>query len=234
LSDRLRWTTGLLGLVVLLVLLPRLDLRLAALCYRPGAGFFLADAWPARTLYVLVPWMVRVLAAALLLALAASFLRPAARCWRAPAAFALLSLALGPGLVANTLFKDHWGRPRPEQIVQFGGSMQFVPAPLPSRQCDRNCSFVSGHAAAGFWLIAGAWVWPRQRRAWLAGGIAFGTLVGVARMLQGGHFASDVLGALVVVWGCNALLYRWMSARGWGPMLSSGDIPAIPIRNPGS
>jgi lipid A 4'-phosphatase len=219
---------ALVGLVVLLLVLPRLDLWLAGLCYRPGAGFFLGDSWPVRALYELVPWMVGILAAALLLALAASFARPSARRWRQPAAFALLSLALGPGLVANTVFKDHWGRPRPEQIVQFGGPLQFVPAPLPSRQCARNCSFVSGHAAAAFWLIAGAWIWPRQRRAWLAGGIAFGALVGLARVVQGGHFASDVLGALAVVWGCNALLHRWMSARGSPPALQPALQPAPP------
>ena len=223
---RLCWTAGLLGLGILLALLPRLDLWLAGLCYRPGAGFFLADAWPVRMLYALVPWMVRVLTAALVLVLAASFAHAAARRWRGPASFALLSLILGPGLIANTLLKDHWGRPRPEQIAEFGGNAQFVPAPLPSRQCARNCSFVSGHAAAGFWLIAGAWIRPRRRRAWLAGGIAFGGLVGLARMLQGGHFLSDVLGALAVVWGCNALLYRW-----W-PVLSSGDTPTP--GNPGS
>jgi lipid A 4'-phosphatase len=215
LSVLVRWTTGLLGLAVLLLLLPRLDLWLAGLCYRPGAGFFLGDAWPVRLLYYAVPWMIRILTAALLLALAASVAHPAARRRRGPVAFALLSLALGPGLLANTLFKDHWGRPRPEQIAQFGGPLQFVPAPLPSRQCARNCSFVSGHAAAGFWLMGGAWIWPRRRRAWLAGGIAIGAVVGLARMLQGGHFLSDVLGALAVVWSCNALLYRWMSAKGW-------------------
>lgn len=214
-SVRSRWAAGLLGLAVLLLLLPRLDLWLAGLCYRPGAGFFLGDAWPARLLYYAVPWMIRILAAALLLAMAASFAHPAARRWRGPAAFALLSLALGPGLLANTLFKDYWGRPRPEQIAQFGGPLQFVPAPLPSRQCTRNCSFVSGHAAAAFWLIGGAWIWPRRRRGWMAGGTAIGAAVGLARMLQGGHFLSDVLGALAVVWGCNALLYRWMSAKGW-------------------
>ena len=25
--------------------------------------------------------------------------------------------ALGPGLVVNVLFKDHWGRPRPREVV---------------------------------------------------------------------------------------------------------------------
>ncbi|MFM9735641.1 phosphatase PAP2 family protein, partial [Streptomyces niveiscabiei] len=90
-------------------------------------------------------------------------------------------------------FKDHWGRPRPEHIADFGGSAHYVPPLLPSRQCDRNCSFPSGHAAAGFWLISGAWVWTGHRRRWLTGGLLFGAVIGLTRIAQGGHFLSDVL-----------------------------------------
>jgi lipid A 4'-phosphatase len=57
-------------------------------------------------------------------------------------------------LLANTLLKDHWGRARPTQIEAFGGLQRFTPAPLPAAECERNCAFVSGHAALGFSLVA--------------------------------------------------------------------------------
>jgi lipid A 4'-phosphatase len=170
-------------------------------------------------LYLGTRWLVAAIAVLLLGALGWGLLNntPQGRRARQHAVFALLALALGPGLLVNTVLKDHWGRPRPAQIAQFGGSGSYVPALLPSRQCDHNCSFVSGHAAAGFFLITGAWIWPRRKLQWRIAGIAAGSLIGLARIAQGGHFFSDVLGALVVVWLCDELLYRALLSRGWLP-----------------
>lgn len=118
------------------------------------------------------------------------------------AAFILLSLALGPGLVTEIALKDHWGRARPRDIVEFGGTSRFTPAFQPSDQCARNCSFVSGHAAltfafAPFALLAA----PRRRRAALAAVIGAGLFIGAMRMAQGAHFLSDVIFAGFVVVG---------------------------------
>ncbi|HHC74355.1 MAG TPA: hypothetical protein ENK78_04730, partial [Thiothrix sp.] len=43
------------------------------------------------------------------------------------AIFILLTFVLGPGLLVNTVFKDHWGRPRPDAIQQFGGHEPYFP-----------------------------------------------------------------------------------------------------------
>jgi lipid A 4'-phosphatase len=126
-------------------------------------------------------------------------------------AFLILSLALGPGLLVNEVFKAESGRARPGQVEQFGGEKSFTPVFQPADQCTRNCSFVSGHAAMGFYLIGLAWV--RQDRRWLWLGIAAGALVGAARILQGGHFLSDVLFGFWVVYGVNVLLARWLLGR---------------------
>ena len=67
------------------------------------------------------------------------------------AVFLLLSLALGPGLLVNTVLKDHWGRARPAQIDGIRRrSQHFTPALVPADQCARNCSFPAGHPAIGF------------------------------------------------------------------------------------
>ncbi len=106
--------------------------------------------------------------------------------------FLLFALLLGPGLLVNIILKDNsLGRPRPQHIEQFGGKQVFAPVFHYSGACKKNCSFVSGHAAIGFYLMAVAWV--RQRRIWLAYGIVLGATVGFVRIVQGGHFLSDVL-----------------------------------------
>jgi lipid A 4'-phosphatase len=50
----------------------------------------------------------------------------------------------------------------------------------------------------GYILIAGAILVPDHRHIWrrrllLAGVLGYGTLMGLARVVQGGHFASDVV-----------------------------------------
>jgi membrane-associated phospholipid phosphatase len=136
-------------------------------------------------------------------------------------------VAVGPGLLANTLFKDHWGRARPVQIEAFGGTHRFTPAPLPAAECDRNCAFVSGHAALGFSLVSLAFLLPRgrSRRLGIAFALGFGALVGLGRIVQGAHFLSDVVYAGLLVYGTTALLYWWifgregLSLRSWGLIL---------------
>ncbi|WP_236074920.1 phosphatase PAP2 family protein [Teredinibacter purpureus] len=106
--------------------------------------------------------------------------------------YLLITLVIGPGILVNLVLKDNTlGRPRPQHIEQFGGEMIFTPVFYYSGECAKNCSFVSGHAAIGFYLMAIAWV--TQRRRWIFYGIALGSFVGFVRILQGGHFLSDVL-----------------------------------------
>ena len=205
-----------LGLLAIALAQP-FDLPLSRLFYRAGDGFFLRDTPWAQAVYRGTPWLARGFGVLLVLGLAASYAPRSTglHARRGLLWFVLLALALGPGLVTNTLLKDHWGRPRPVQIDEFGGSAHYLPPWQPGTQCARNCSFVGGHAAMGFFVITGAWVWPRRRAAWLAAGIATGALVGFVRIVQGGHFLSDIVGALAVVWLSNEALYRWMSARSW-------------------
>jgi lipid A 4'-phosphatase len=216
-SASARWALPLLLILAYFAVTLVFDLRLSAAFYRPGEGFFLGDLLPLRLIYRCTFWYIKAVIIVLLGCLAYTCLPPAKwnPAWRGRVGFLLLSLAIGPGLITHTLFKDHWGRPRPEHLVEFGGHSHYVLPLVPSAQCDRNCSFPSGHAAAGFWLISGGWVWTRHRRRWLAAGLALGTVISLTRIVQGGHFLSDVLAALAVVWMVNAALSRWMSRQGW-------------------
>jgi lipid A 4'-phosphatase len=64
--------------------------------------------------------------------------------------FLAVCLGVGPGLVANVILKDQWGRARPKHVSEFGGAKAFTPVLVPAGQCRRACSFVSGEASSVF------------------------------------------------------------------------------------
>jgi lipid A 4'-phosphatase len=136
----------------------------------------------------------------LLLLLAVVFQKPILHLNRRHLIYLLLALALGPGLLVNVVLKDHWGRARPDQIERFGGTRRFTPAFVISRECDRNCSFVSGHASVGFSLVSIAFLLRRHRKKSVALAISYGFLIGFIRILQGSHFASDVVFSFFAVY----------------------------------
>jgi lipid A 4'-phosphatase len=200
--------------LALFLLLPQIDLLASGLFYARGRGFVLANWPPVILVYRAIPWVTWGIVLAVVGAAAWLFLvnRPLWRFDRKALLFIALSTALGPGLLANTLLKDHWGRARPVQIEAFGGSLHFTPAPLPATECARNCSFVSGHAALAFSLVAFAFLLASgpQRRRGIGAALAFGGIVGLVRIAQGGHFLSDVVFAGLLVFGTTALLYWWI------------------------
>jgi lipid A 4'-phosphatase len=129
--------------------------------------------------------------------------------------FLLLALLVGPGLMANVLFKDEWGRARPKTVQEFGGDKQFTRAFAFSDACKRNCSFVSGDAAFGFFLPSFAFVIPyRRSRRIFWGGMVLGGVFSAGRILLGAHFLSDVLSALFLVLGVSTLLHVVFYGRG--------------------
>jgi lipid A 4'-phosphatase len=206
---------ALLLCAAVFLLFPQLDLAASALFYRPERGFVLL-AYPAwqdfKDVVNDVPKVIVIGCAAFLV------LSHALRRWqslRYGALFTALLLALGAGAAVNAV-KDLWGRARPIQIQQFGGTQQFTPALVPAHQCERNCAFTSGHAAIGFALMAPAFFDRRRRRAWFAAGIAGGVLLGVMRMAQGGHFLSDVVFSGWIVFGVGLALDWALRRMGYG------------------
>jgi lipid A 4'-phosphatase len=129
------------------------------------------------------------------------------------AAALVLMAALGVGLLVHDVLKDSWGRPRPVLTQDFGGLHPFQRALQPSELCPRNCSFVSGHAAGGFMLLAlGIFGSRRTRWRWWAVGALAGSVIGLARMAAGGHYLSDIVFSFLSLW-LVALLIRELWLR---------------------
>ncbi|MCW5693597.1 MAG: phosphatase PAP2 family protein [Pseudolabrys sp.] len=132
--------------------------------------------------------------------------------------FLTATMALGPGLLVNVALKDYWHRPRPIDVVQFGGNEHFRAWWDPRGDCPNNCAFVSGDVSGAFWTIAPAVLLPPPWRAVaVTGALALGTGMAVVRVMAGGHAASDVIFAgvftFLVIWLVYALIYRWPSTR---------------------
>lgn len=107
-------------------------------------------------------------------------------------AFLIVALIAGPGVIVHQGFKEYFGRARPTETTAFGGVHDFT---LPFIVSDADsASFVSGHAAMGYYLAAYAFVVSRKKRNVVyAGGIAAGLFTGFCRVVQGRHFLSDIV-----------------------------------------
>lgn len=195
---------------------PGIDLWVNGLFYNPVSGFLLKGNAFFDFLRKSVPVIVWAsLLASLTVLLSGRFgiIPPALKPWRRAALFLALVLLLGPGVLVNGVFKDHWGRARPAQVTEFGGTAQFTPAWVVSDQCQNNCSFVCGDASVGFAFVALAFV-SRRPKTWLGVGLAIGGLFGFMRMGQGGHFFSDVIFSFYAVYFTAWLLHWWMTRKG--------------------
>jgi membrane-associated PAP2 superfamily phosphatase len=204
--------TILAVIVTLVFAFSPLDIEAARQFYRPETldHWKLAKDLPWSVLYRAAPGITASLVVTGLIALAAGVVRNR-NFLRRQAVFLLLSVVIGPGLFINFVFKDHWDRPRPREIVEFGGPLQYVPAPLPGH--ESGASFPCGHCSVGFLYGAGWWIW-RRRPAWarlsMAVGLVTGVALGLGRMAAGGHFLSDVIWSAILAFGVCHIIYYYV------------------------
>ena len=200
-----------LGLSALFLLLPELDLATSRLFFNPGhsddgtlIGFWLRENELLRLSFVAVDMLSRAILLSLLVLLVVQLFRRHSKVLST--AVVTISLVLGPAVVVNSVFKDQWDRARPREVQDFGGNKQFTPAWIKSNQCDRNCAFTSGHAAAGFSFVALYFVARSPLWLWLS--VACGALIGSTRIAVGAHFLSDVIFSFFLVYLISAAVAR--------------------------
>jgi lipid A 4'-phosphatase len=199
---------GFLSLIF--VIFPTLDIAISDLFYLPGGGFEYKDHAIITLFYEAIPILTKslvIICITYLLSILVRFknFKKMISSW---AFFLVISAAIAPGLTVNLLLKDHFGRARPREIVEFGGNKNFSRPFVISDQCDTNCSFSSGHAAMGYYFSSIAYVASHLyfTRIYLAS-IFFGSIVGLSRIIMGGHFASDVIISAFLVLLLNHLIY---------------------------
>lgn len=185
---------------------PQVDLWIANLFWQPEVGFALNDNPLVQCVYVVFRYMPHFLVPTLLLLVMLPWIKKSVLPSRKYTGFLLVVLLIGPGIIVHPILKDNWDRPRPRDVQQFGGKLEFSPAFVMADQPGKNQSFASGHAAMGFFFMAFAWVF-RQRR-YLLGGLIIGALVSLGRIVQGGHFLSDIVTAgFIVYFTCQVMAH---------------------------
>lgn len=209
---------GLIGAVLLVFgLWPGIDLAVADY-------FHDASGWPVKQSHSVETLRTLIWDLTLLMPLLALVLLLWAR-WRGPVlalparlwGFVLLLYVIGPGILVNGILKAHWGRARPINVMEFGGTAQFTPAWQVTDQCAANCSFVSGEGAGTMamvisvglilFLLRGRLPKLAMRLGQAALLMALG-FVGWQRVASGGHFLSDVLMSWLLIALIAAILAR--------------------------
>ncbi len=203
------------AVAILFTVFPEWDLAITASFWDAGtrsfhlSGFSWSRAF--RTAANVIPW---IFAGPAFAAVILKLLFPGRRMFMPARAAVLLAvtMALGPGLIVNSLLKEHWGRPRPVHLETFGGKDVFNPWYSTEGKCPGNCSFVSGEGSLGFWLIAPASLVPAPYTGLAIGAAAlFGATAGGLRIAFGGHFFTDVVFSAVltimIIAGTRFLLF---------------------------
>ena len=219
-TDR-RWRELSLWLLLAVVLTPvfwltDLDIRAAGYFFdaaRPESPWWMEDALWVRICYYAPPVLVTILLLTAIVAYVWGTKQANAGQKRRIGVFLLVSLLLGPGVLVNAVFKNHWGRPRPKHVVQFNGPETFRP-PLLKGEAGKAKSFPAGHSSVAFAYIAFYFLLRRTRPKLAWGAFAFsatlGAVMGVARMAAGGHFLSDVIWSALITWWAVWFAYYFL------------------------
>ena len=198
---------------LLFIIFPGIDLYFTSLFYE-GGEFYLKDNLLAMLVYDYGPSVAGVFVLAVLLVYVYMLVKKKVDLFgikKGCYLFLLLAMLVGPLITVNLIMKEVSGRARPRNVVQFGGERQFTPAFIISDQCSNNCSFVSGHASAGFYFVALSLIFKgRRRRIIFWSSVAAGGFIGLVRVVQGGHFFSDVVFSFVFVYLASLLLHYFM------------------------
>jgi len=173
------------------IFFPQIDLYTSSLFVGSDNLFYLRSDPALAISFKLVDWVARLVLVFLLIAAIYTWVKRQSRF--IPIVFVFISLLFGPTVLVNDVFKEHWDRARPREIKEFGGTKIFTPAWVLSDQCQTNCSFTSGHAAAGFAPFVLFFILRRYSSLALLFGVLFGISIGYTRIIVGAHFLSDIV-----------------------------------------
>lgn len=203
-SSHAKWLYPLIFMALLTPFTPWLDMSIARYFFEEKQ--FVTNGWTDALFdFGVIPAQLVTLLAIFFYLL--SFVQKYWKMWRPACLVLILTMAVGEGFLVHAVLKDHWGRPRPKQVVEFGGMQEFRPYYKPNffNQPEPSKSFVCGHCGMGFFFLAFVLLGKRYQKKWLVWfglifGLGVGFTMGISRMAQGGHFLTDVLWSGMVIW----------------------------------
>ena len=113
-------------------------------------------------------------------------------------AYLFSCLIIGTGIVVNSIFKNLWGRARPNDTIQFGGQEPFTIPWLNVDYCSTNCSFVSGDVS--FFTLSLALLIIFNKTSWNTFAYAAILLISLLRIMEGDHFLSDTIMSFIITY----------------------------------
>jgi len=206
----------LLILLTLLISYLNLDIKVQKLFYWQSASsspWYRSESpfWQFGYHYGTLPAILLTFAA--LVGLILSWVKVKIKQYRKYFLLIIFTMIIGPGLIINAIFKDHWGRPRPRQIEEFNGKWEFKEVwehGIPGK----GKSFPCGHCSMGFFFITLYYSFKRKNKPIAYSSFIFSILLGIfigfARISQGGHFLSDVLWAGGITYLTASVLYYFV------------------------
>lgn len=208
---------ALAAFAVLTVVFARNDLAISnAAQALPGAHDSSSFWWFVNAYGEAPMWMVVGAAA---FAYFGSFARARWKTYRPHLWFILCSAIIGPGII-NFGLKFLVHRPRPGDGLGFTPLFRIGPS-------IHDNGFPSGHTAGAFILFTLVYLVPRSRPVlrMIAGSIflAWGTVVGLARVVWGAHYPSDVLFGAFITLTVELVLWLAVFRRRCSPSVSGMD-----------
>ncbi|MCX6246829.1 MAG: phosphatase PAP2 family protein [Bacteroidetes bacterium] len=194
----------ILGVLTLLFRFTNLDIRLEHYFYSADKGWMLQyqPFWDFIYRFGIFPGYLLAFGGLIMISL--SYWNNKYVQFRKISLVLVFTMVVGPGLVVNLVLKDHTGRPRPREITEFGGTENYL-CICQQGKTNEGKSFPCGHCSMGFYLAIPYLFYRKRNRLaaniFLSAGIGYGILIGIARMMAGGHFASDVVWAGGLTWG---------------------------------
>jgi len=230
LKKQLIWICPILFFIAISPWLAQIDLATASWSYTPlppGVvdshynGFYSNSFWDFIYHYGFFPAQAVCAASGAVYLL--SLTSPYWKKWRQAAFMSVFTLIIG-GAIVSPLIKEATSRPRPKQVEQFGGQKEFRPhwQPYFGPELEPSKSFPSGHSTCGFYFF---WIYflgrrMQNRRLALFGlviAFSMGGVLSLCRILQGGHFVSDVLATALLMWEiaflADKIAFEWKPFR---------------------
>ncbi len=200
--------------LLLAPLTPQIDLEVARFCYSPETGFYNNAFF--QFLYQYGELFGFAAGGAVGILFVFTFFFSKLKGLRAASCAMLLTFLVGVGGIAHEGFKEYWGRPRPSQVIEFGGNLPYKPFWKPNWHARDQKSFPSGHVIMGFYFLSLYFVAKRAHlknlsRAALLFSCLLGGILMITRIAQGGHFVTDALFSFLLMWTISkaSVYFTW-------------------------